>query len=211
MTKANIRGVAAGVAALAALAIPASAAADTGNASSEPSIVSSLNGPAVLDGKTYSAKQMKQRFAGQPLFFVLGSREEARGAVAAFRTRAEARSYLDRTGRRRPAHGNKARASYNGYESVFYEDSFLEGNSITIPAGGAIGNLADHCKNWTLWWCNTTWDNQISSAKTGYWGARLFNWQYLNYSGGWVDIPGSDSVELGRFFNDVTSSIKVFP
>ncbi len=204
----NTRAVAAGVAALAALAIPASAAADTGNASSEPSIVSSLKGPAVLDGKTYTAKQMKQRFAGQRLFFVLGSREEARGAVAAFRTRAEVRGYLDRTGRR-PERSNQARAAYNAYESVFYEDPFLEGLSISVPVGGAIGNLADHCKNWTLWWCNTTWDNQISSAKTGYSGAYLYNWQYLNGGGGAVAIPGYDSVEVWRYFNDLTSSIKV--
>jgi hypothetical protein len=198
------KAVAAGFAALAALAIPASASADT---ASETSTVAALKKPAMLDGKRYSAKQMKRQFGDQQLFFVLGSREESDGAVAAFRTRSEVRDYLERTDRQvRP---KKARATYNGYESVFYEHPFLEGASITVPSNSTVGNLADRCMYWTLWWCNTSWDNAISSAKTGYNGAYLYNRPWHDTTQGYVYLPGYDSVEVHRFFNDLASSIWV--
>ena len=204
MTISPIRVLAAGVAALAALAIPAVASADS---ASETSTVAALKRPAVLDGKRYSAKQMQQRFGDQELFFVLGSREESSGAVAAFRTRSEVRQYLKRTGRAvRP---KKAHAAYNGYESVFYEHAFLEGASISVASNNTVGNLADRCMYWTWWWCGTNWDNQISSAKTGYSGAYLYNRPWHDTTQGYVYLPGYDSVEVHRFFNDLASSIWV--
>ena len=204
MISSKIRAVMVGAVALAALAIPGSAMAN----SSDESLVSALKKPAVVDGKFYTAKQAKQHFADTKLFFVLGSREEASGAVAAFTKRSALREYLRDTGRK-PAKKNAARASWNGYESVFYEDRFLEGRSISVAANNAAGNLASNCLTWSWFTCVATWDNQISSAKTGYNGAYLYNWPFMNTSGGYVYIPGVDSVEVWRYFNDVTSSIFV--
>lgn len=210
MISTHIRAVAVGVLALAALvAAPAVASAGTGGASDDGRLVSALKAPATLDGKVYSAKQMQRRFADQPLFFVLGSREEARGAVAAFSTRADARRYLKRTGRAVSKKRAKARAAYNGNESVFYEHGFLEGAAISVAANNTIGNLADRCMYSTLWWCNVSWDNQISSAKTGYSGAILYNRPWHDGSQGYVHLPGYDSVEVHKFFNDLASSIWV--
>ena len=205
MISPKVRAGVVGAAALVALALPGSALAD----SSEKSLLSALKTPAVVDGKLYSAKQAKQRFADTKLFFVLGSREEASGAVAAFTSRSALRQYLSDTNRRAGAAKNTARAAWSGYESVFYTDRFLEGSAISVAANSSAGNLATNCLAWSWWNCVATWDNQISSAKTGYNGAYLYNWPYLNTTGGYVYIPGVDSVEVWRFFNDVTSSIFV--
>jgi hypothetical protein len=196
----QIRTLAAGLTAVAALALPASAMA-------APSAVDSLTGPAHIDGHTYSAAQMKHRYHGQKLFFVLGSREEGRGAIAAFHTSAAAKAYARRHHEMPPRHA--ARAAYNGGQTVFYQDAFLEGNSIAANNNSSLGNLADYCMVSYVFWCGTNWDNQISSAKTGNDGAYLYNLPYLNTSGGYVYIPGTDSVELWRYFNDVASSVWV--
>jgi hypothetical protein len=198
----KFRTIATGLVAAAALAMPASAMADT-------SMLDSLSGPAHIDGHTYSAAQMKHRFAGDRLFFVLGSKEEGQGAVAAFHSSHAAKAYLRQTGRS-PSQV-KARAAYNAGQTVFYSDAFLEGNSIAVNNNGALGNLADNCMigNWWGFGCNTSWDNQISSAKTGSDGAYLYNYPYMNTSGGYVYIPGTDSVEVWRYFNDVASSVFV--
>ena len=201
----KFRTLAAGVTAAAALSLPASAMAAPGTA--QPSLLDSLSGPAHIDGHTYSAAQMRHRYAGQKLFFVLGSREEARGAVAAFHTRSAAKAYLRST--HRAPDTRHAHAAYNPGQTVFYQDAFLEGPSIAANNNSALGNLADYCLSSTLWWCNYSWDNQISSAKTGSDGAYLYNLPYLNASGGYVYIPPTDSVELWRYFNDVTSSVWV--
>ena len=204
MISSKIRAGLVAAAAVATLVVPGSALANQG----DDSLVSALKKPAVVDGKFYTAKQAKQRFADTKLFFVLGSREESTGAVAGFTSRAAMREYL----RDRKAGASKkstARASWNGYESVFYTDRFLEGPAISVAANSANGNLANNCAAWSWWTCVMTFDNAISSAKTGYNGAYLYNWPFLNTSGGYVYIPGVDSVEVWRFFNDVTSSIFV--
>lgn len=206
MISPTLRAGLVGVAAVAALALPSAAnAADHGQ-----SLVSALKKPAVVDGKLYSAKQVKQRFAHKRLFFVLGSREEAGGAVAAFTKRSALSGYLKDTGRKsRSADSKLGRTAWNGNESVFYPDRFLEGPGISVATNSAAGNLAANCLYSSWFSCVTTWDNQISSAKTGYNGAYLYNWPYMNTAGGYVYIPGVDSVEVWRFFNDVTSSIFV--
>ena len=196
----KIRTLAVGLAAAATLALPASALA-------APSAVDSLTGPAHIDGHTYSAAQMKHRYHGQTLFFVLGSREEGRGAIAAFHTGAAAKAYARRHHELPPRHA--ARAAYNGSQTVFYQDAFLEGNSIAANNNSAIGNLADYCMINNIFWCGANWDNQISSAKTGSDGAYLYNYPYMNTSGGYVYIPATDSVEVWRYFNDVASSVFV--
>jgi hypothetical protein len=200
VTTVKIRTLALGLTAAAALALPASAMAD-------PSMVDSLSGPAHIDGHTYSAAQMKHRYAGQKLFFVLGSREEARGAVAAFHTSAAAKAYARRHHEMLPRRA--ARAAYNGGQTVFYSDGFLEGASIAANNNSALGNLATNCLSGWPFGCFTTWDNQISSAKTGSDGAYLYNLPYLNTSGGYVYLPATDSVEVWRYFNDVASSVWV--
>jgi hypothetical protein len=205
VTTLKLRTLAAGLTAAAALTLPASALAAPNPA--QPSMLDSLSGPAHIDGHTYSAAQMKHRYAGQKLFFVLGSREEGRGAVAAFHTRSQAKAYLRRTNR---APGlQRAHAAYNAGQTVFYQDAFLEGASIAANNNSSLGNLADYCMSGWVFGCFTSWDNQISSAKTGSDGAYLYNWPYLNSSGGYVYIPGYDSVEVWRFFNDVASSVWV--
>ena len=206
MMSPKVRAGLIGAAALAALALPGSAVASQ----DDQSLVSALKTSAVVDGKLYSAKQAKQRFADTKLFFVLGSREESSGAVAAFTSRSGLRKYLRDTNRAAgAAKQDTASAAWNGYESVFYPDRFLEGAALSVAANSSNGNLASNCLAWSWWNCIATWDNQISSAKTGYNGAYLYNWPYLNGSGGYVYIPGSDSVEVWRYFNDVTSSIFV--
>src|SRR4051812_27612572 len=70
----KFRTAALGFATAAALALPASAMADT-------SLLDGLSSPATIDGHKYSAQQMKHKFAGQKLYFVLGSKEEGAGAV----------------------------------------------------------------------------------------------------------------------------------
>jgi hypothetical protein len=197
----KFRTAAIGFAAAAALVLPASAMADTG-------LVSKLTGPATLDGHTYTAKQMKHRFAGQKLFFVLGSREEGAGAVAAFHTSAAAKAYVRKTGRAPAKH--TAHAAYNGYQTVFYSDAFLEGYAIATGSNSGLGDLSQFCMISQLWWCYATWDNQISSAKTGNSGAYLYGRPYYNTVDGYVYLPGSDSVELWRYFNDVASSAWVY-
>jgi hypothetical protein len=189
-------------AALAALA-PAGAHAAT----QSEGFAASLTRPAVVDGVRLSAEQVKQRFAGKPLYFVLGSREEAAGAAAAFTTPAKRTAYLKRTGRSHHRKTAGARASYNGYESVLYEGPFLEGDSISVGHGNALGNLASNPLPWRPW---ASWDNHIASAKTGFWGARLYAWPFLNAGGGTIDIPGYDSVEIFKFFGYETSSIMNF-
>ena len=206
MISSKLRAALVGAAAVATLALPASALANQG----DDSLVSALKKPAVVDGKFYTAKQAKQRFADTKLYFVLGSREESRGAIAGFTSRAALREYLHDTDRKAgAAKKTTARASWNGYESVFYSDRFLEGPAISVAANSANGNLANNCMAWSWFSCVATFDNAISSAKTGYNGAYLYNWPFLNTSGGYVYIPGVDSVEVWRFFNDVTSSIFV--
>jgi hypothetical protein len=196
----KFRTAALGFAAAAALALPASAMADT-------SLLSSLSSPATIDGHKYSAQQMKHKFAGQKLYFVLGSKEEGAGAVAAFHSKGAAKAYVSSTGRA-PKKG-VARAAYNGYETVFYSDAFLEGAAIAVGSNHGLGDLSQNCMSMTLWWCSTTWDNQISSAKTGYSGAYLYNRPWNVTTDGYIYIPGQDSVELWRYFNDVTSSVWV--
>jgi hypothetical protein len=196
----KFRTAALGIATAAALALPASAMADT-------SLLDSLSSPAKIDGRTYSAQQMKHKFAGQKLYFVLGSKEEGSGAVAAFHSKGAAKAYVSATGRA-PKKG-VARAAYSGYQTVFYSDAFLEGPSIAAGSNSGIGDLSQYCMSPQLWWCNATWDNQISSAKTGYSGAYLYNRPWNVTTDGYVYIPGQDSVELWRYFNDVTSSVWV--
>jgi len=197
----QLRTLAAGLTAAAALAaLPASAMA-------APSAVDSLTGPAHIDGHTYSAAQMKHRYHGQKLFFVLGSREEGRGAVAAFHTSAAAKAYARQHHEMAPA--GAARVAYNGGQTVFYQDAYLEGNSIAANNNSGIGNLADYCMINNIFWCGASWDNQISSAKTGNDGAYLYNLPYLNSSGGWTYVAANDSVELWHWFNDVASSVWV--
>ena len=194
MMSPKVRAGLIGAAALAALALPGSAVASQ----QDESLVSALKTSAVVDGKLYGAKQAKQRFADTKLFFVLDS------------SRSGLRKYLRDTNRAAgAAKQDKASAAWNGYESVFYPDRFLEGAALSVAANSSNGNLASNCLAWSWWNCIATWDNQISSAKTGYNGAYLYNWPYLNTSGGYVYIPGSDSVEVWRYFNDVTSSIFV--
>jgi hypothetical protein len=190
----------------AALAVGGVASASA--AENDPSLISSLTRPVVLDGKRYTPKQF-QKFDGQRLLFVLGSREEDAGAVAAFRTKAELKRYLRATDRVPRDSKKKARASYNGWETVFYADWFLEGPAISVTGNSSNGYLAQSCMYWTLWWCNTTWDNQISSAKTGYSGAYLYNRPWHDTTDGYVYLPAMDSVEVWRFFDNVTSSIWV--
>ena len=201
----RLRTIATGLAAAATLALPGSAMADTGTA--QPSMLDSLSGAAHIDGHTYSAAQMKQRYAGRRLFFVLGSREEGQGAVAAFHSSHAAKAYLRKTGRAPGA--RQAHAAYNAGATAFYRDAFLEGPEIDVANNNAVGNLAQNCMNGWAFGCFTSWDNQISSAKTGSDGAYLYNWPYLNTGGGYVYIPATDSVEVWRYFNDVTSSIFV--
>ena len=196
----QIRTLAAGLTAAAALALPASAMA-------APSAVDSLTGPARIDGHTYSAAQMKHRYHGQRLFFVLSSREEGRGAIAAFHTSAAAKAYARRHHEMAPRHA--ARAAYNGGQTVFYQDAFLEGASIAANNNSSLGNLAGNCLSGIPFVCFTSWDNQISSAKTGNDGAYLYNLPYLNSSGGWTYVAANDSVELWHWFNDVASSVWV--
>jgi hypothetical protein len=205
VTTLKLRTLAAGLTAAAALALPASALAAPGSA--QPTLLDSLSGPAHIDGHTYSAAQMRHRYAGRRLFFVLGSREEARGAVAAFHTSAAAKAYVRRT--HRAASSRLAHAAYNAGQTVFYQDAFLEGNSIAVNSNSGIGNLAGNCMINYIFYCGASWDNQISSAKTGSSGAYLYNLPYLNTWGGYVYIPGTDSVELWRYFNDVASSVWV--
>ena len=203
MISPKLRAGLVGVAAVAALTLPSAAnASDHGQ-----SLVSALKKPAVVDGTFYTAKQVKQRFAHKQLFFVLGSREESGGAVAAFTKRSALSDYLRATGRK--SRRADRRIAWNGNESVFYPDRFLEGPGLPVAANSAAGNLAGSCLYWSWFSCSTTWDNQISSAKTGNSGAYLYNWPFLNASGGYVYIPGVDSVEVWRYFNDVTSSIFV--
>jgi hypothetical protein len=173
----------------------------------DTSLLDSLSSPASIDGHTYTAKQMKHRFAGKDVFFVLGSKEEGAGAVAAFHSKGAAKAYVAQTGRA-PKKG-VARAAYNGNQTVFYSDAFLEGASIAANSNSGIGDLSQSCMISQLWWCNTTWDNQISSAKTGYSCAYLYNRPWNVTSDGYIYIPGQDSVELWRYFNDVTSSVWV--
>ncbi len=203
----KFRTIATGLVAAAALALPASAMAYTPTV--QPSMLDSLSGPAHIDGHTYSAAQMRHRYAGDRLFFVLGSREEGLGAVAAFHSSHAAKAYLRETGRL-PGQV-KARAAYNPGQTVFYSDAFLEGYSIAVNNNGAIGNLAQSCmiSGFLGFGCSTSWDNQISSAKTGSDGAYLYNYPYMNTSGGYVFIPGTYSVEVWRYFNDVASSVFV--
>ena len=199
----KLRTFAAGLTAAAALAaVPTSALA-------APSAVDSLTGPAHIDGHTYSAAQMKHRYRGQKLFFVLGSREEGRGAIAAFHTSAAAKAYARRHHEMAPARA--ARVAYNGGQTVFYQDAYLEGNSIAANNNSALGNLAGNCmiQGFLNLYCITSWDNQISSAKTGNDGAYLYNLPYLNSSGGWTYIANNDSVELWHWFNDQASSVWV--
>jgi hypothetical protein len=198
----KFRTIATGLVAAAALAaVPASAMADT-------SMLDSLSGPAHIDGHTYSAAQMKHRYAGDRLFFVLGSKEEGQGAVAAFHSSHAAKAYLRTTGR--AAGQVQARAAYNSGQTVFYSDGFLEGYAIAANSNSGIGNLAQNCMiSYFPFTCSISWDNQISSAKTGSSGAYLYNLPYLNTSGGYVYIPGTDSVEVWRYFNDVASSVWV--
>jgi hypothetical protein len=203
VTTLKFRTLAAGLTTAAALAaLPASALA-------APSAVDSLSGPAHIDGHTYSAAQMKHRYAGQKLFFVLGSREEGRGAIAAFHTSAAAKAYARRHHEMPPAHA--ARAAYNGGQTVFYQDAYLEGASIAANNNSALGNLAGNCmiSGFLGIGCNVSWDNQISSAKTGNDGAYLYNMPYLNTSAGYTYIAANDSVELWHWFNDVASSVWV--
>jgi hypothetical protein len=197
VTTLQIRTLAAG---LTALALPASAMA-------APSAVDSLTGPAHIDGHTYSPAQMKHRYHGQKLFFVLSSREEGRGAIAAFHTAAAAKAYARRHHEMAPRRA--ARAAYNGGQTVFYSDAYLEGASIAANNNSGIGNLAQSCLSGIPFVCFTSWDNQISSAKTGNDGAYLYNLPYLNSSGGWTYIGANDSVELWHWFNDVASSVWV--
>ena len=196
----KFRTAALGIATAAALALPASAMADT-------SLLDSLHSPAKIDGHTYTAKQMKHRYAGQDLFFVLGSKEEGAGVVAAFHSKGAAKAYVAATGRT-PKKG-VARAAYNGYQTVFYQDAFLEGAAIAVNSNSGIGDLSTQCMNGWVFGCFTSWDNQISSAKTGYSGAYLYNRPWNVTSDGYVYIPGYDSVELWRYFNDLASSVWV--
>jgi hypothetical protein len=196
----KFRTAALGIATAAALALPASAMADT-------SLLDSLSRPATIDGHKYSAQQMKHRFAGQNLFFVLGSKEEGAGAVAAFHSKGAAKAYVGATGRA-PKKG-VARAAYNGYQTVFYSDAFLEGAAIAANSNSGIGDLSTQCMKGWVFGCFTSWDNQISSAKTGYTGAYLYNRPWNVTSDGYIYIPGQDSVEVWRYFNDVTSSVWV--
>jgi hypothetical protein len=202
----KFRTIATGVVAAAALALPASAMADTSAA--QPSMLDSLSGPAHIDGHTFSPAQMKHRYAGDRLFFVLGSREEGQGAVAAFHSSHAAKAYLRKTGR---AVGQvKARAAYNPGVTAFYRDAFLEGPEIDVANNSALGNLAGNCMvSYFPFTCSVSWDNQISSAKTGSDGAYLYNYPYMNTSGGYVYIPATDSVEVWRYFNDIASSVFV--
>jgi hypothetical protein len=203
VTTLKFRTLAAGLTAAAALAaLPASALA-------APSAVDSLNGPAHIDGHTYSAAQMKHRYAGQKLFFVLSSREEGRGAVAAFHTGAAAKAYARRHHEMPPARA--AHAAYNGGQTVFYQDAYLEGASIAANNNSGIGNLAGNCmiEGFLNLYCLTSWDNQISSAKTGNDGAYLYNMPYTNASAGWTFVGANDSVELWHWFNDEASSVWV--
>jgi hypothetical protein len=206
VTTLKLRTLAAGLTAAAALALPASAMADT--TAAQPSLLDSLSGPAHIDGHTYSAAQMKHRYHGQKLFFVLGSREEGIGAVAAFHSSAAAKAYARRHHEMLPAHA--ARAAYNPGVTAFYRDAFLEGPEIDVANNSALGNLAQNCMiSYFPFTCSVSWDNQISSAKTGSDGAYLYNYPYLNTSGGYVYIAATDSVEVWRFFNDVASSVFV--
>jgi hypothetical protein len=205
VTTLKLRTLAAGLTAAAALALPASALADTTTAQS--SLLDSLSGPAHIDGHTYSPAQMKHRYAGRRLFFVLGSREEGLGAVAAFHSSAAAKAYARRHHEMLPARA--AQAAYNPGVTAFYRDAFLEGPEIDVANNSALGNLAQNCMTSVLWVCTASWDNQISSAKTGSDGAYLYNYPYMNTSGGYVYIAATDSVEVWRFFNDVASSVFV--
>ena len=178
-----------GVVTAAALALPASAIWPyTG-------LVSKLTGPAQFrpHGLHDSAKQIKQRFAGQKLFFVLGSREEGAGAVAAFRTGAAAKAYVRKTGRapaKRTAH-----AAWNGYQTVFYSDPFLEGYSISTGSNSGLGDLSQLHELHAVVVQRELGQPSISSAKTGYSGAYLYGRPYYNTVDGYVYLPGSDSVE----------------
>ena len=198
---------AASLTAVAALMAPGAALADDGSTT----FVSALKSPAVVDGKRYSAKQVQKRFANTQLFFVLGSREEADGAVAAFTTRKGQRDYLRDTKRDKKADSRKAKASWNPWQSVFYSDWFLEGFSIAVNNNSANGNLAQNCMSGWVFGCYYSWDNQISSAKTGSSSAKLYDRPYLSTEGSTVTIPSMDSVEVWRFFDNVTSSIWVNP
>ena len=133
--------------------------------------------------------------------------------MAAFTTREGQRAYLRDTKRDRKADSRKAKAkaSWNPWQSVFYSDWFLEGFSIAVNNNSAAGNLAQNCMSGWVFGCYYSWDNQISSAKTGSSSAKLYDRPYLSTEGSTVTIPSMDSVEIWRFFDNVTSSIWVNP
>jgi hypothetical protein len=192
----------------------------TNAAGQERSLISSLRGPVVLDGKRYSPQQMK-RFEGRHLLFVLGSREAGNGAVAAFHTKPELKRYLRRT-HRAPAAASttRAHASWDANVSVFYPFRFLEGPSISVTHNSGIGDLRSSCllchdpsycppPYYNVGACYMTWDNAINSAKTGSTGAYLYNRPFLDTTDGYVYLPPADSVEVWRFFSNMASSIWV--
>lgn len=207
------------VAATPAVAAAAPSAGTAPAASQERSLISSLSGPAVLDGERYTPKQM-QRFEGKHLFFVLGSREEGDGAIAAFHTKAEMKRYLRRTHRTPAASKTTAHAAWDANVSVFYMGKFLEGpDPLTVAHNSAVGDLRTMCVfchdpgNCNPYYptgiCYVNWDNYINSAKTGSTGAYLFNRPFLDQTDGYVYLPPADSVEVWRFFPALASSIFV--
>jgi len=203
-----------------AAAAPDQGGDSTNAAGQDRSLISSLRGPVVLDGKRYSPKQMK-RFEGRHLLFVLGSREEGNGAVAAFHTKAEMKRYLRSTHRAPAGSKTTARASWDANASVFYAGRFLEGPApLSVARNSGIGDLRSTCwlchdpsycppPYFNAGLCYTNWDNVINSAKTGSTGAYLYNRPFLDTTDGYVYLPPADSVEVWHFFPNMASSIWV--
>lgn len=169
-----------------------------------------LHMPVKVGKIIYESNEISQ-FDGKPLYFYLDENTKKEGVIYGFTNVKDFRSHLHNVGMLPKDiesdldHQNILKHWVPGDPSYYYEHINYGGNILKIDPRHCIHDLSYFTmKGWWLW--ATSWDNQISSLKTGKYGAWLY--EYPNFEGACLTVGPNTSISwIGQFWNDKISSI----
>jgi hypothetical protein len=116
--------------------------------------------PILLDGKLYSAEELREAGVHLP-HYVLDAQSAEMQVVQGFRTADELRTYLERTDQM-PSEDDGERHFHCNIRSYFFDGVFYGGPWFSVAPGNALATLG-------------SWNNRISSV----WGSPCARWTVL--------------------------------
>jgi hypothetical protein len=165
--------------------------------------------PFQIEGKKYNPENI-EKFDGEPLYYYIDQNILDQGFIQAFSDKSKYFKYLEKVGmipkdflsdnnQITPKH------SVGGTPSKFYEHVKYGGHVLTLDPRHAIDDLSRVRMSGYLWW-QKSWNDRISSLKTGSEGAWLY--EHADFGGHYLPVGKNTSMEwIGSTWNDRVSSI----